>query len=262
MAVNIFERYGIKEVANVYFEALVADPLNNVAVGDIVLYLDTLKISTIEQTAENSEARGGWGNPSLIMWDYGKEINITLEDALISLESLRFMLGGAIRASKADTAVTVRRTAEATITVAATAPAKVTDQLTGAEITLPETGVKYINMTQGTRGVVGESAAITGALVGDKVRFFWAESVVTTDAAVEIVISPATFPGVYRVVGDTYIRNENNKDSMFQFTIERAKVLSEITISMEAEGDPSTFEMSLRALRSGSEMMKLTKYDL
>ena len=25
MAVNIFERYGIKEVANVYFEALVAE---------------------------------------------------------------------------------------------------------------------------------------------------------------------------------------------------------------------------------------------
>lgn len=59
MAVNIFERYGIKEVANVYFEALAKDASNNIEEGDIVLFLDTLKVSTIEQTAEQTEARGG-----------------------------------------------------------------------------------------------------------------------------------------------------------------------------------------------------------
>lgn len=31
-----------------------------------VLYLDTLKVSTIEQTAENVSARGGKGNPESI----------------------------------------------------------------------------------------------------------------------------------------------------------------------------------------------------
>ena len=59
MAINIFEKYGIKEVANVYFEALAAEPKNNIKEGDIVLYLDTLKVSTIEQTAETSDATGG-----------------------------------------------------------------------------------------------------------------------------------------------------------------------------------------------------------
>lgn len=34
-----------------------------------VLYLDTLKVSTIEQTAEVAEARGGKGNAMLIAWD-------------------------------------------------------------------------------------------------------------------------------------------------------------------------------------------------
>ena len=99
MAVNIFEKYGIKEVANVYFEALDKDESNGIEKGDIVLFLDTLKVSTIETTAENVAAQGGWGNPKLVMWDYGKEINLTLEDALISLESLRFMMGGAIKHS-------------------------------------------------------------------------------------------------------------------------------------------------------------------
>lgn len=37
---NIFERYGIKEVANVYFESLVNDNVINVRKGDIVMYLD------------------------------------------------------------------------------------------------------------------------------------------------------------------------------------------------------------------------------
>lgn len=57
--VNIFERFGVKEVANVYFEALDNDKANGVNKGDIVLFLDTLKVSTIEQTADNVSANGG-----------------------------------------------------------------------------------------------------------------------------------------------------------------------------------------------------------
>lgn len=34
-----------------------------------VLYLDTLKVSTTEQTGEQAEARGGKGNAPIIMWD-------------------------------------------------------------------------------------------------------------------------------------------------------------------------------------------------
>lgn len=63
MAINIFERYGIKEVANVYFQALADE--GNIKAGDIVLYLDSLKVSTIENTAETVDARGGWGEIAL-----------------------------------------------------------------------------------------------------------------------------------------------------------------------------------------------------
>lgn len=42
------------------------------------------------------------------------------------------------------------------------------------------------------------------------------------------------------------------------------KVLSEVTITLEAEGDPSTFEMQLNVLRAsgedGNEMMRLVRY--
>ena len=56
---NIFKYYGIKEVANVYFEALADEDNGRIKAGDIVMYLDTLKVSTIETTASNVSAQGG-----------------------------------------------------------------------------------------------------------------------------------------------------------------------------------------------------------
>mgnify|MGYP007069865970 CR=1 FL=1 len=66
MAVNIFDKYGIKEVANVYFEALDDDLAAGVYAGDIVLFLDTLKVSTIETQAEETSSNGGWGEHGLL----------------------------------------------------------------------------------------------------------------------------------------------------------------------------------------------------
>ena len=86
---NILDRYGIKEVADVTFYELD----NNGNPGVPVLYLDTLKVSTIEQTAESSKLVVVKGNPALISWDYGKEISVTLEDALYSPKSLALMFG-------------------------------------------------------------------------------------------------------------------------------------------------------------------------
>ena len=286
--VNIFDKYGIKEVANVYFEALEDDKKAGVYAGDIVLFLDTLKVSTIETTAENTAAQGGWGNPKLVQWDYGKEINITLEDALMSLESLRFMLGGAIKKPSANNEVIVRHTEEITCDAEGNIvlprdrndnivypcawtnhPIKLINLSTGTRTQiavagnstkqyLQETKVKFVNPK--LIGGTGEDTA-----PGDKIRVFWDERITgdtanEPESAVEVTISPDTFPGTYRVVGDTLIRNANGADEAFQFVIEKAKVQSNVTITLQAEGDPSTFSMTLNVLRSGKEMMKLVRY--
>lgn len=289
MAVNIFDKYGIKEVANVYFEALDDDLKAGVYKGDIVLFLDTLKVSTIETTAESTDATGGWGNARLITWDYGKEITLTLEDALISLESLRFMLGGAIHRPASAEPVVVRHTEEVVVDASGKVPLP-KDHLTGVTLTPKATTghpIRLINLTTGVRtqitsGTMGASNTITftnpaagasevAAAAGDHIRIFWEELVTSEDAqesAIEVTISPDTFPGTYRVVGDTFMRSEKTgKDEAFQFVINKAKVLSEVTITLEAEGDPSTFEMTLNVLRSDNErgekeMMKLIRYTI
>lgn len=53
---NILDQYGIKEVADVTFYDMSGNP---------VLFLDTLKISTLEQGAESTQAEGGKGNAPL-----------------------------------------------------------------------------------------------------------------------------------------------------------------------------------------------------
>ena len=90
---NIFEQYGIKEVADVTLYAIELDE-NDEEIYIPVLYLDTLKISSVEQTAEQTSARGGLGNPHLITWDYGKEITVNLEDALYTPASMSMLWSG------------------------------------------------------------------------------------------------------------------------------------------------------------------------
>lgn len=179
-------RFGIKEVADVSFYA-VKDTVKSIEdaldaskgyVGATpVITFDTLKVSNIESTAENSEARGGKGNAALISWDYGREVTVTLEDALLSMETLSLLFE---------------------------------NDPTGND---------------------------------------------------EVVINANKFPGTYAVIGTTYARNESDgKDHVFKFVIPKAKIQSETTLTMEAEGDPTVIGMTLKVLRTANgDMMGLVR---
>ena len=181
------ERFGIKEVADVRFYEVpelgegVAESAEAIYTEAIkaahVIEFDTLKVSNIESTAENSEARGGKGNAALISWDYGREVTVTIEDALMSMDCLALLFG--------------------------------------------------------------QSADESG----------------------KITINANKFPGTYTVVGKTYARNESNgKDHLFTFVIPKAKIQSETTLTMEAEGDPSVIGMTLKVLRcKNGDMMQLLR---
>ena len=236
---NILDRYGIKEVADLTFYNRNDDGSR----GAPVLYLDTLKVSTIEQTAEEAEARGGKGNPSLIIWDYGKEITVTLEDALFSVKSMAIMFGDGT--ANDLTTITKTQTFQGT-----TAP---------TQYTIP--GGSPVNITSSTIYDATGSVVPTDSLQADTTYF---QTFDLTVAGSSIEISAQTFPGTYYVTGDTYARSETTgKDEFFQFIIPKAKVQSENTITLEAEGDPSVFNMNLRVMRpADGVMMKLVKYDL
>lgn len=283
---SILDRYGIKEVADVTFYKINDDGTP----GAPVLFLDTLKVSTIEQTAEQVDARGGKGNPKLITWDYGKEITVNIEDALFSPKSMSIMLGdGSVNKATAQdiSHTTVIRvssdgkipefftadvydselgSARKKIYVAGgTTPANMIP-FSSSGITLKEavseTGV-VIDSNLTAAEMSAAAAAATSPFsthAGEKIFITYTVKATTKT----ITISGDSFPGTYYVTGDTYSRSDvDGRDQFFQFIIPKAKLKAENTITLQAEGDPSTFNMNLTVLRPESgEMMKLVQYDL
>jgi len=265
---NILERYGIKEVADMTFYHIASTGKPDYP----VLYLDTLRVSTIEQTAEQAEARGGKGNPPLIIWDYGKEITVTLEDALFSAKSMAIMFGnGQVKTYEGDNAYIMKT--EQFTSEGDTLPTKATSLETAKVVggwdqafTGPD-GKRYLKVNPKFYDAFGQVVTgdepTTGKVKWAKdQRYFCSYDLKASGAVIEI--SANSFPGTYYAVGDTYARSEiTGEDEFFQFIIPKAKVQSENTITLEAEGDPSVFNMSLRVMRpADGAMMKLVKYNL
>ena len=274
---SIFDRYGIKEVADVTFYKINADGSK----GAPVLFLDTLKVSTVEQTASSADARGGKGNPKLVSWDFGKEINVTLTDALFSPASMAIMFGdkdgvgistkeedkkitkvamARILKTKADTTVEIdSKEGRKVVTVLASGEGPAAYNTAAGIVNVTDADGKEISAENFIKASGDESNIVPA--VGDKVFVHYE---VTSTSKKVIDINADTFPGTYYITGDTFCRSDiTGEDDFFQFIIPKAKMSSENTITLEAEGDPSVFNLNLTVLRPESgPMMQLVQYNL
>lgn len=226
-----------------------------------VLFLDTLKVSTLEQTAEQTAATGGKGNAQLIIWDYGKEITLTLQDALYSPASMSAMLGsykGNDFTKGVKETKRIDRTEKCVAKRSFIVPA-------GNSNGVPSEGdltaqAVYIDLA--TMQPYQDGAPIAEG----EVYLKWTRSIAYGDNSLgnTIEISAENFPGTYKVVGDTFARNKTTgEDQRFQFVIPQAKMSSEQTITLEAEGEPTVFDMTLTVLRpDDGVMVKLIQYDV
>lgn len=249
---SILDRYGIKQVAEVTFYEL--DANGNPTVP--ALYLDTLKVSTIEQTADESTANGGKGNSRLIVWDFNKQINVTLEDALFSAKSLAIMFGnGKVSSYTSYIMKTEQFTATSAVPVASASAAGWSSKYVGPN------GLAYTKINP--KYYSADGAVVSGSFVKDTTYFCTYDLDVGENGQI-IEVSANSFPGTYYVTGDTYARSDaSGKDEFFQWIVPKAKVMPENTITMEADGDPTVFNLNLQVLRpKDGVMMKFVKYDL
>lgn len=261
---SIFDRYGIKEVADVTFYKIESDGSK----GAPVLFLDTLKVSTIEQTASSADARGGKGNPKLVSWDFGKEINVTLTDALFSPASMAIMFGDKSGVGIGNTEEKITKVAMTRILKTAADSTIEMDTAKGREtvkVLADGEGAAAYN-TGITKVTDADGVEVAAADFGSKTageKFFVHYEVTPTSKKV-IDINADTFPGTYYITGDTFCRSDvTGEDDFFQFIIPKAKMSSENTITLEAEGDPSVFNLNLTVLRPESgPMMQLVQYNL
>jgi hypothetical protein len=251
---DILQRYGIKEVADVTFYHI-NETTNEPDYP--VLVLDSLKVTSIEQTAETTEARGGKGNAKLIVWDFGKEITVNIEDALFSPKSLSIMFADGKVTSDDTTNATEYGTIMKSARVVATGTAAPVIKIDGKVVNQTEVSISWYKADE---GAIGLTSVGTTFETGRVYIATWKHPVKSKSI---ITITPDSFPGTYYVTGDTMVRSERNgEDEYFQFVIPKAKMQAEQTISMEAEGDPSTFNMSLQVLRpENGEMIRFIKYE-
>lgn len=228
-------RYGIKEVANViFFDAKTGKP---------EIFFDTLKVSSIENEAETAEARGGQGNNKLMAWDYGRTASLTMQDALLSDQSLAMLAGNAVKT--ADVKVVQR---EELIAVA-------------GKLTLSKAPVggasKVFIYEVNANGQMGAEVAPTATITGSAVtlpvgakqdgKFIVFYEYVAEEGATQVSFTGKAFPSTYRVVGDTFVRGEDGRNYRMQFVIQKAKLSPTFSLTMDVE-NVSTFDFNLEVL--------------
>lgn len=226
-----------------------------------VLFLDTLKVSTLEQASETTSAEGGHGNGKLITWDYGKEITLSIEDALYTPASMSAIWGGEngdVKNGVKDTQI-IDRSEKFPAKRSFIVPA-------GNHEGIPSEGVMRactVYIDPNTMEPFQDGTPIAEGEVIIK----WTRSIAYANESIgnTIEISADKFPGTYKVVGETLVRDKaTGKDQRFQFIIPEAKMsASDASITLEADGDPAVFSFSMDVLRPESGvMMKFVQFDV
>ena len=229
-------KFAIKEVADVTFF--------DIETGKPVIFFDTLKVSTIENESETAEARGGRGNGVLTTWNYGRTATLTMQDALLSMDSLSLLAGNEV----VTTGFTLSGREKVTVPV-------------GGKITLqnvPKTG-EVISIYKTVGGVLTEEVVVNGTTVtrvGADITGLTAGNIVSVfyeyDAPVGaqmVKFTSDAFPGTYRVVGDTIVRDQaTGKDKVAQFLIPKASLQSGFSLSLDVE-NPAVFDFNLNIMK-------------
>lgn len=249
-------RFGSHEIADMTFY--------NLSNGKPELFLNTLKMSNMENNADSSYAQGGSGAPRLVGWDFNRTVQMTIQNALLYPKAISMQLG-------TDLVKKVETVFKREVIVA------VADTTGNAKVTLskaPKAGSLYLvksvdgishdsEIEQASVVITGmdASAPTTAMNVGEQVIAYYQYD--TTATAEVITVNSDKFAGYYRAVGDTLWRNEaSGQDEKVQIILPKVKVASQFTLTMQPDGDPSVFDFNLDVFKpqSSTEMVKIVRY--
>lgn len=221
--------------------------LRDVTSKEPILFLDTLKITTLNQEGSVKTIQGGIGNVDLIEYDYGRQVTMEIQDALASMSSLAVMWGG--------------------------------DLLTGDET---DNVMAILNITTGEEGIlnlpteitVAEGTTIhafnTGGTEHEKVVVKFDADTSTYSAkdtsagvdllvfvegkpdtkAVQLTINNLSLPPTVELIGKTFFINQMTGKSMeYQLRVPMFKVNMGGGLTMEAGGDAAVFDFNGKALQ-------------
>jgi len=260
------ERFGVFEVANLTFFDLITNKP--------VLYLDTLKMTNFESTADVKYATGGEGAGRILAWDSNKTAQLTIQNALLDPTALAMQTGNPLQTGVAvpiykrevltfDNAGVLTLTKQAiagTITVYSTTNGRShDDEITDANAAGGGGVASATEYTVSTSG--GVTKLTTDAInAGHKAIVYY--QFMSQNTASVITLDATNFPGYYRVIGDTVIRNERTgQDEPFQVFIPKAKLMPEFSLELNPSGDPTVFDFNLELFKDGnSKLLQFIHY--
>lgn len=243
--------------------------------GKALLHLPNLKTSGIENSAETVYARGGKGNAKVVGFSGNREAKVNLEDCVFTNQAIAMMTGNAIvenTAQKVYKREVLTVGTGSTVTISASPVNIATGQdFVGVFIINPDGSHKQ-ELTQMTGTVT------TGKFtVSSKTLTFFASDVTigTTQVAVyykattgadvkKIRVSSDTFAGSFKLVLDCLVKDIASKQDFYaQIEIPACKMEDNWSMTMSAEGDPSTFTMPIEILKpaNSTDMWTMTVYD-
>jgi len=278
------QRFGSREICDVTFKALTDMMVGNrrFKAGQPVFVIDTAQTSNMEQATTVVYAQGGRGYNRLIAWEGEKTMTFNVTDALMSPMGLAVLTDAGLIDASANNAVHVHVTfdtvvgaggvakvsydelcdelglvADATITPSVDICAD--DNIKVYATVLDHNGsivdwidtvtLSGVNSTSKVASVTPSTDAsftVASTYVNKTIKLDF--YVVMKSNATQITIEPSSFGGYFYVEADTLYRNEDGKDMAATLTYPKVKINSAFTITMAANGDPSTFDFQMDAM--------------
>lgn len=242
--------FGTRDVMDLTFI-----PITGENKGKPVLTLDYCKVTSLSTTSEVAEARGGRGNNVIMSWNYGRTAEFSITHAVISDEMLEVLIGNA--------AVDGGEFELYPVVVTAATQNSFTLQRQPNDAT----SVKVYNLSGGDPITVG------GTYDSNTKIFTLSEDVLNVggkylvvypiDISKTFTISADKYPGYYEVIGTYFARDDvTGEDHEMVLYIPKARINGNFSIELDAEGEPSTFEMTLSIEKvENGDMVSITRLE-
>ena len=225
-----------------------------------VMFFDTLQVTSIEGAAETTDIQGGQGNSTLASVSHSKTVDVTFDDAIMTMSSLALLTGGNLERANNENKITMTQT-------------ELVEVKGGANTLVLSEKVKegtYVWAAKMVNGVLS-TATRTVAKAGKDVKeikiedlynaeidaedsmyrvFYQYEKGLEAGELSELTVLADKFAGTYRFIGDTVLFNQyTGTNDVFQIEIPRLKLDSSYSMSFNASTEAIVFSFKGKALR-------------
>ena len=225
-----------------------------------VMFFDTLQVTSIEGAAETTDIQGGQGNSTLASVSHSKTVDVTFDDAIMTMSSLALLTGGNLERANNENKITMTQT-------------ELVEVKGGANTLVLSEKVKegtYVWAAKMVNGVLS-TATRTVAKAGKDVKeikiedlynaeidaedsmyrvFYQYEKGLEAGELSELTVLADKFAGTYRFIGDTVLFNQyTGSNDVFQIEIPRLKLDSSYSMSFNASTEAIVFSLKGKALR-------------